>query len=380
MEDTKYSKIVRVLKSDILAGKYGANVPLPSERVIAARFGVSRPTVRQAIQTLRLMGLVKPDRGRGTFLTARGASRKIGLMLTGFPYSEFFEPMVTAFTDLARKMGYTLVFGGVRSLDPQARIAEAREIIAQFAGEQVAGVIYHPLDYAFDSGEANRRLLAELDGANIPVVLFDSDVVLAPERSAYDLVSIDNCLAGETLARHLIERGARNIHFLLKPNWIANALNRVRGAAYAVVNGGGRWSRENVLVSAPDDLARIRACFRKRNRPDAFICENDSLAANFLKSLERLGLSVPGDVLLAGFDDQNIARLLTPSLTSIHQPCADIAAATFHRLLRRIAQPSLPPQEIFLHAPLVTRSSTDRGSALPARKSLSRKMKERSLK
>lgn len=126
MEDTKYSKIVRVLKSDILAGKYGANVPLPSERVIAARFGVSRPTVRQAIQTLRLMGLVKPDRGRGTFLTARGASRKIGLMLTGFPYSEFFEPMVTAFTDLARKMGYTLVFGGVRSPRSGARTISCR--------------------------------------------------------------------------------------------------------------------------------------------------------------------------------------------------------------------------------------------------------------
>ena len=87
------------------------------------------------------------------------------VMLTGLPYSEFFEPMVTAFTDLARKMGYTLVFGGVRSLDPQARIAEAREIIAQFAGEQVAGVIYHPLDYAFDSGEANRRLRSKGGGA-----------------------------------------------------------------------------------------------------------------------------------------------------------------------------------------------------------------------
>lgn len=363
MDTSKSNVIVETLKGEILSGKYSSNRLFPSERALAVRFKSSRPTVRQAVQTLRDEGLIRSQRGSGTFVTKSAMSRKIGLMLSGITYSEYFQPIATSFMQLAREQSYTLCFEAVRSPNPEERIHEAREIAAEFIHEQVAGVIYHPLDYAFDSGVANREILKAFRRARIPVVLFDSDIEVAPRHSDYDLVSIDNIMAGEMVARHLLESGAENIHFLLKPNWIPNAKNRIRGVMCAVGTAGRHWSPANVLISEPDDVDAIRRHFRRRPRPDAFICENDQLAAIFKKSLEKIGLNVPRDVLLAGFDDVNVARLLTPPLTSIHQPCDQIAAAAFSRLLARIAEPSLPPQEIFVHAPLVVRASTTRTGA-----------------
>ena len=57
-----------------------------------------------------------------------------------------------------------------------------------------------------------------------------------------------------------------------------------------------------------------------------------------------------------------VAREMTPPLTTIHQPCADLAAVAFRKLMERIANPDLPPREILLDAPLVVRESTKRPS------------------
>ena len=355
---SKRKCLIETLKSEIISGKYDSARVFPSERALASRFKLSRPTIRQAMQELCAAGLVHRRQGRGTFVTRTGNSRKIGLLLSGMTYSEYFQPIATAFMHIALATGYELHFHAVKSQDPTERICEVRDIANDFIRKQVSGVLYHPLDYAFDEGAANRQILAVLKGARIPVVLFDSDVEVAPCRSAYDLVSIDNVLAGETVGRHLLEQGARNIHFLLKPNWIPNAKMRIRGVACAVMAKDGCWNASNVLISSPDDEKRICAHFHKHPRPDAFVCENDNLAAIFMKTLDKIGIRVPRDLLLAGFDDVNIARLLTPQLTSIHQPCEQIAEAAFGRLLARIDNPELPAQEIFVYAPLHARAST----------------------
>ena len=357
-DNSKAVAVLKLLKSEILAGRHPLGKRFPSETALARRFNVSRSLVSQVVGELERLGLVTRRQGSGTFVSKFGARRRIGLMLSGLTYSEYFQPMATAFMHLAREAGYSLSFSSIRSSRPEIRVCEAREIVAEFIREHVAGVIYHPLDYAFDNGRANRRILSALGKAGIPVVLFDSDIEVAPSHSGYDVVSIDNVLAGETLARHLLDAGARNIHFLLKPNWMPNAQNRIRGVVCAVSQAGYRWNSSNVLVADPTDRVSIARHLRRHPRPDAFICENDNIAAEFLLTLKKLGVAVPQKLLLAGFDDVNVARLLCPPMTSVHQPCEEIAAAAFRRILARIVEPALPPQEIYIRAPLTVREST----------------------
>jgi DNA-binding LacI/PurR family transcriptional regulator len=92
-------------------------------------------------------------------------------------------------------------------------------------------------------------------------------------------------------------------------------------------------------------------------RPDALICANDATAARLLVTLASLGVHVPDDVRLASFDDVQYANLLSPPLTTIHQPCEQIGAVAVQTLLQRLREPGTPPREILLDAPLVVRRS-----------------------
>ena len=76
-----------------------------------------------------------------------------------------------------------------------------------------------------------------------------------------------------------------------------------------------------------------------------------------LRSLDRAGLRVPSDVRLVGFDDVRYARMLSVPLTTMHQPCQEIAVVALRAMLDRIADPSLPPRSLTLSPVLVVRES-----------------------
>ena len=179
-----------------------------------------------------------------------------------------------------------------------------------------------------------------------------------PERSAFDLVGINNYDAGRRLAAHLIAAGAKNIHFLMRRNWASSVVNRLAGVNSAIF-GEGSNSCPNVLHANPEDTATVRA-YLKKHKPDAIICGNDTAAAYLKHTLDALGKRVPEDIMLAGFDDVQFASVMTPQLTTIHQPCDDIAFMAFRALQERMNGVTLPPREIFLPAPIVVRKSTAR--------------------
>ena len=114
-----------------------------------------------------------------------------------------------------------------------------------------------------------------------------------------------------------------------------------------------------VLDAEPDDASAVRK-FIAQTKPDAFVCGNDKPAARLRQTLARFGRKVPEEIMLADFDDVQIASVMTPQLTTIRQPCDGIAEAAFAALVERMSNPSLHPREILLPAPLVVRESTQR--------------------
>ena len=361
MNGTKYNALFMSLEKDILAGKYSAGAMLPSENALTRRFKVSRSTVQQAFRELEKVGLIARSRGRGTFITRRGLSRKIGLIVPGVASSEFFPPIVCEIGRLVRESGRTLLFGEVYSADETDRLHQVRELAAEFIHNRVAGVVYQPIEGLPGSKEANERILSVFRRAKIPVVLLDSDVAPAPARSGFDVVGINDQEACMRLTDHLLSVGARTVHFLQSPNCAAADENRYIGMLTALMRAGRlRQDRQPLLVAAPDDVRAVRRHL-KGGRPDAFICGNDRLAAEFCQTLAGLGISVPEDMLLAGFGDLQIARLMTPPLTTVRQSACQLARVAFERLLERIENPALLPVEILLSAPLVVRASTEVG-------------------
>ena len=357
MEEFKYKTIYETLKSEILGGKYSSGHRFPSEAQLIRRFGGSRITVIHALQELSRLGLIVRRKGQGSFLSRRAANygRSIGLIVT-ISRGEIFLPICREVTRLAQQDGYSVQLADFFSVDATSRIAEVRRIAESFVAQNVIGVVFHLTDGIPDAARVNEAALKVFDSAGIPVVLTDSDVAPYPERSRYDVVGADDVDAGYRLTLHLVERGARRILFFQPKFGGTSFANRCRGFLAAVdatprVKGA-------VFKGAPEDAGAVKRLLRKTGMPDAIICGNDRVAAALMTTLALLGKRVPGDVMVAGFDDVNFARIVSPGLTTMHQPCAEIGATAYHTLLARVENPSLPPRSICLTAPLVVRAST----------------------
>ena len=356
----KYRDIFRMLRSEILAGKYDHVLRLPSENQLVRRFNASRSTMIRVMLELQKYGLVERRRGSGTYLSpmARNSTGCLGLIVPGHRNVEIFTPICAEIARVSREAGYTTLFGDVSSSNPLERVRQAQALAADYASRRVSGVFFEPIELLPDSTELSLEILSILNGNHIPVVLLDRDVVSAKGRSQYDLVGINNIRAGRTLAAHIIEQEARHICFFMPPHSAPTIFQRCEGVAMAVRGAGIPWRDTNVCVAFPDDADAVRRLFRKGVAPDALICGNDRTAARLLQTLTGIGKRVPQDTMLAGFDDVSCAQLLSPPLTTMRQPCEAIAAVAVRTLLERIYDPTLPPREINLEATLVVRKST----------------------
>ena len=201
-------------------------------------------------------------------------------------------------------------------------------------------------------------MLAVLSAKEIPVILIDRDYLPPPQRSAYDLVGIDNVQAGYRLSKHLLDAGARRIRFLTQPDYASTIRGRIQGVAQAVIDAGYVWRNSFVVETDPGDIAAFRRMMRGKNRPDAFVCRNDALAAKLLQTLSELGFDVPNQIRIAGFDDAKIAQFMNPPLTTIRQPVKSLAEIAVASLLQRIRNPGLAPRAILLDAQMIVRRST----------------------
>ncbi len=117
-----------------------------------------------------------------------------------------------------------------------------------------------------------------------------------------------------------------------------------------------------IHVGDPGDLKVVRSLIGGR-RWDAIVCGNDLTAAQLLRALAKDNVRVPSDIRVVGFDDARYGTLLGVPLTTIHQPCRDIAIVAYHAMLERIADPTLPARSILLTPRLVVRESC--GAYLP---------------
>ena len=349
------------LMKDIMSGIYSKTGRLPGELSLADSFGVSRMTLRMALDELRRQGLIEKRNGIGSFLTKRAFRRSglIGLVIPDFERFEFFASIKNEVEIHATRLGYIVELAFTAERARKSIVADIRRKVRRLAENRAEGIIFRPF-VTEELAAANREIVDTLRNAEIPIVLIDSDIARPPERSDCDLVAINNIGAGRQIARHLHERGYRRVAFLMENrNSFANAnwSNRLFGLAGEFALIGCEESVRQLDFSA-SDVRAISALLKSRRRPDAIVCGNDERARQVIKTLTNLGMRIPKDVAVVGFDDIALARSTTPPLTTRSQPVRKLAATAFKTLLARIRYPNNDPREIFLDAPLVIRSST----------------------
>ena len=354
------TEIFTTLRREILSGKFAKNEKFPSEQQLIRRFKVARTTVRLALNRLKEDGILETRNGSGTYLSAMAnrVTGRLGLIIPHIAHGEISPPICSAIAQAASDAGYTILFGDATSEDPETRVRRTLTLAQDYISQGVAGVFIEPIELVADASDVTMRLIRIFETHSIPVILLDRDIVPPPERSAYDVVAIDNVQVGYRLATHLIERGARRICLFARPDSAPTVKLRFQGAREAMLDKGLAVSASTCCLAHPDDLAAVGKLLRHRVPPDAFLCANDITAFSLIKTLGKLKKRVPRDILVTGVDDVRLATISTPSLTTVRQPCADIAKAAVSAMLQRLRDPALPPRQILLDAPLVERSST----------------------
>lgn len=346
---------------DIMSGVYSESGRLPSEAKLSEAFGVSRMTLRGALDELRRQGLIEKRNGAGSFLTKRAYRRSglIGLVIPDYESYEFFAEIEKEAKRHAARLGYRVELVFTRERMREALVRDVRRKVRRLAVSRAEGVIFRPF-VAEKMVETNKEIVSIFRHAEIPVVLIDSDITKPPHRSSCDLVAVNNVNAGRIIADHLHDRGYRRIAFLMgdrKPFANANWSNRLFGLAGELVLLGCEGGVHR-LDFAPNDERELGRLLRSRACPDAIVCGNDEQAILLAETLARLGKRIPDDVAVVGFDDIAAARTANPPLTTISQPVRKLAATAFKTLLARIRYPNNDPREILLDAPLVARRST----------------------
>lgn len=357
----KHRQIYQTLVTEIVDGRYDATGRLPSEAQLMRRFGVSRPTAARALRDLQSEGVVERRVGAGSFLikgvkpSNAETSRHLGILLPDIGITELLAAFCGELARLTRANDYGLFWANSQS-GADLTTKDADQVCAHFIDRSVRGVFFAPFEFAPDKDEVSKRIAYRLRRAGVAVVLLDRDLTPFPSRSDFDLIGIDNAMAGYLACEHLIKLGNRRIAFVARPLSAPTVLARMTGARNALFDAGLEIPKDFYRIGNPRDAKFVRELTLGR-KVDAVICANDLTAAQLMNSLAKLKMRVPEDMRLIGFDNLEYAELLAVPLTTIAQPYREMASNAMRAMRSRLSDPSLPPTTLLSTPSIVVRSS-----------------------
>jgi len=318
--------------SFVLNNKEGISIPASTRASIlaAARELNYRPNqlaVSMVTKRTNVIGLIIPDNSNG-----------------------FFAELSKIIERAAHVAGYSLIYGN--SGNDASRDLDYVRI---FADRQVDGIILAKSPSL--SQEGNRALLDFLETLTIPFLMVDR---LIPGSQGYS-VSSNNFMGGYLATRHLLELGHRRIGAYTGSRDILSSNERLRGYRAALQEWGVPFD-ENLLYEGNYQLGREKSALAHFVSCDvsAIFSFNDLMAFGLYQEIRKMGLSIPEDLSIVGFDDVFFGTLVHPSLTTVRQPIDQIGSVAVSMLLDLIkgAPPSKELQNRVFAPTLIIREST----------------------
>jgi LacI family repressor for deo operon, udp, cdd, tsx, nupC, and nupG len=188
-------------------------------------------------------------------------------------------------------------------------------------------------------------------------------LVLAAEplmRSRLPTVGVDHAGGAEEAVRHLIHLGHRRIAHIAGLDSVLSAGSRMEG--YRKALRAARISVDESLIqrgsfTVDSGTSAMHALLRQRRMPTAVFCANDQMAMGAIRALRSLGLRVPADVSVIGFDDGELAEIYDPPLTTVHIPRFDVGYQAMMTLADVISH-ARPVRSVTLPTRLVVRATS----------------------
>ncbi|MCC3766125.1 LacI family DNA-binding transcriptional regulator [Streptomyces sp. UNOC14_S4] len=305
-------------------------------RVVNGEPGVTPDTERRVQEAITALGFRRNDSAR---ILRKGRTASIGLVLEDLA-DPFYAPLNRAVEEVARAHG-ALLINGSSAEDPERE----RELALAFCARRVDGLIVIP------AGDDHRYLEPEIT-AGIATVFVDRPA----GRLAADVVLSDSFGGARDGVAHLVAHGHRRIGFIGDQAHIHTATERLRGY-HAAMRAAGLPVDESWVSLGPTVPERVRAAAEAMlsgPRPvTALFAGNNRVTVTAV----RVIAAAARPVALVGFDDFELADLLSPAVTVVAQDPARLGRTAAERLFRRLDGVTEPPRRVELPTRLIPRGS-----------------------
>lgn len=316
---------------------------------VAAHAGVSIATVSRALNGSNTVASATRDRVLAAVEELRFRPSRLGQSLAegrhaanGIVFPDlsgpYYAEVVLGYEEVAAELGSSVLILATHGRpDPSRRVLEL--------ARRVDGMVL--MGRTVPDG-----VVSQLTEIGIPVVL----LARAPVGES-DTVNVDNEHGTRALVEHLLGHGYRQFAFVGDPGESPDVATRYAEFRASLLEAGCRPPREPVRCAFDVASGRqaVRRVLRRATRPEVLVCGNDETALGALEAAAELGLSVPGDVAVTGWDDVMAARYA--GLTTVRQPMRELGATAARWLQERIADTAAPVRRQVLQTQLVVRSS-----------------------
>ncbi len=334
-------RLLKIGVNSIDVAKHAGVSQSAVSRVFTPGASVSESMRDRVMQAAAALGY-QPNRLAGSLITHR--SNLIGIAIA-FLANDFYPMAVERLVRRLRDFGYhTMMFFD------RDHANSADETVEAFLQYRVDGVILASVTLSSSWVTACER-------SGVPVVLFNR-IQDDPHVSA---VSVDNLEGGRTVARFLAAGGHRRIAYIAGREDVSTQRDRETGFRQGLAAAGlSLFDRAvgNYTVEEVRPAARLLFDRPADERPDAVFVASDHMALGVMDVLRfELGLRVPADVSVVGFDDVPHASAPSYRLTTLHQPVDRIVNDAVQLLLERIERPASAPRQARVPVSLVLRES-----------------------
>ncbi len=364
-----HQQVTEEIRRLILTGEWPGSRRIPSEAELCQQSQLSRNTIRQALQTLEHEGLVIRRAGKGSFVApARdrgGLSRFIALVVT-FSRDPLPSSIYAGIHAAADRYGYQVVVA-----DPATGGQSVHNVLDRLEDAGLSNYIVWPMG---DPAE----------GAHLARLVARGQVVVQVDRYlpglAASFVGCDNQAGAVLATQHLLDLGHRRIAFLTSSDESTSITERQGGYDATMRRAGleplpalrlprGREGPVSdlglgYLARETEQMAFLAACLQDPNRPTAIFALHDLIAYQVLVAARQVGLHVPADLAVVGFNDSDYCAALEVPLTSIAQDGFAIGHRACEALVEQAEGRQHEPVFVRLPVRLVRRASSS-GSIVP---------------
>lgn len=348
----QYFQLQTWLIEQIEQGVFKKNDKIPTEEDLSRLTGLARATIRQAIQNLVNMGYLRRQKRLGTFVLRTQLepekSTIIGILMPDIQ-SGYAPILARGAEDEASRSGHSLILCNTDDLFVKADFHADRLI-----SHHVSGVIFIPTAAGDD---LNTQIVSKFERENIPVVLADRII----NNLDCDYVTTDNYEGAYHLVSRLIELGHRSIAVTLSDRFSSEA-ERLAGYKKALLDHHIPINPDLIKIHpgpyAEKSYVQIaRSLLKRKKEIDAIFAGHDRIAYIIYSVAEEMGVSIPEDISLVGYDDLRPTCVHAISLTTVHQPIYEIGQESMKLVMERIKSIRKETEKVVLKSTLVERES-----------------------